>query len=76
MEPAYFVMAILGCADDGLQCRQERIEPIRYQSAAACQSAIDTALQRNSDLSYPMVGAACQRAGEQVVESKPAARRG
>ena len=63
MQPLYYAMAILGCGDDGAACQQVRTEPVRYQSAAACQAAMATALQRNTDLSFPVVQAACERRG-------------
>ena len=55
MEPVYFVMSILGCGDDGLQCREQRLEPVRYTSIAACQQAISGALHRNADIDFPVV---------------------
>jgi hypothetical protein len=63
MEPLYYVMAIMGCADSGDACREARVEPVRYQSAVACQAAMANVLQRNSDLEFPVVQAACQRSG-------------
>jgi len=66
MEPVYFVMAILGCGDDGMQCSQQRIEPVRYVNAAECQAAMPAALIRNTDIDFPVVGAACQPRGRQV----------
>jgi hypothetical protein len=60
MEPVLFVMAILGCGDDGQQCSQQRVEPVHYASAAACQAAVPRALMRNTDVDYPVVGAECQ----------------
>ncbi|URW75526.1 hypothetical protein M9980_13505 [Sphingomonas donggukensis] len=63
MEPLYFVMAILGCGDDGLACQQQRVAPVRYETAAACQAAMGNVLQQNADLSFPVVQAACQRRG-------------
>lgn len=71
MEPVYFVMAILGCADDGQACRQERIEPARYQSASACQAAMDAALMRNTDIAYPVIGAACEQRSQRSAEAAP-----
>lgn len=72
MDPVYFVMAILGCGDDGMQCRQERIEPVRYQTASECRAAIDSALMRNTDLSYPTIGATCQQSSDRMVENQAA----
>lgn len=68
MEPVYFVMAILGCSDDGMACSQARIEPVRYENAAKCQAAIDSVLPRQTDLDFPMVGASCQAQGGRVAE--------
>ena len=69
MEPLYFVMAILGCGDDGVSCQQARIEPVRYESAGQCQAAMTTALERNADLSFPVVQATCQRRGMNVAQA-------
>lgn len=77
MEPVLYVMAILGCADDASQCRNARVEPVTYQSAAACQAAMPAALMRNSDLSFPTISAACQQRGERMVRNEQQnARRG
>lgn len=70
MEPVYFVMAILGCGDDGGQCSQQRVEPARYQSAAQCQAAMPTALRRNTDIEYPVVVAACQQQGSRFAQQE------
>lgn len=71
MEPVYFVMAILGCGDDGAQCSQQRVEPARYQSVAQCQAAMPTALTRNSDIEYPVVVATCQQQGARFAQQAP-----
>jgi hypothetical protein len=71
MEPVLFVMAILGCSDDGGDCRQQRIEPVRYGTIAACQAAVPQALRRNTDVDFPVVGAQCQTLGQHVVEQRP-----
>jgi hypothetical protein len=70
MEPVYFVLAILGCGDDGSQCSQQRVEPARYESAAQCQAAMPAALQRSLDVEYPVVTAACQQSGERFAADK------
>jgi hypothetical protein len=69
MEPIYFVMAILGCGDDGAQCQQARLEPAHYQSAAACQAAAQTALQNNADLDFPVIAASCQRGNASTAQN-------
>jgi len=68
MEPVFFVMAIMGCDDGGMACRQERVEPVRYESAAQCNAAMSGVLARNADLDYPVVGASCMRSGERVAD--------
>lgn len=62
MEPMAFMMAILGCADDGMACREQRVEPVRYASARQCRAAVPAALERNSDIDYPVIAAACRAA--------------
>jgi len=78
MDQVLYVLAILGCGDDSAQCRQARVEPVRYTSIQACQEAMPAALQRNSDVEYPVISAACQRLTPQMVEARPpsAGRRG
>ena len=71
MEPVFFVMAIMGCDDGGSACRQERVEPVRYESAAACDAAVPAALGRKTDLDYPVVAAACQRADRRFADRVP-----
>lgn len=66
MEPVFYVMAILGCADGQAQCQQLRTEPVRYQSAAQCQVAMAETLARHTDLMFPTIAAACQRQGERM----------
>ena len=72
MGPVVFVMAIMGCDDGGMACQQARLEPVKYESAAQCQAAMEGALTRNADLDYPVVGASCMRQGERVADRVPA----
>ncbi|HWU94633.1 MAG TPA: hypothetical protein VN029_03480 [Sphingomonas sp.] len=78
MDQVLYVLAIMGCGDDSAQCRQARVEPIRYTSIQACQEAMPAALQRNTDVEYPVISAACQRLTPQMVDSRTqsAERRG
>ncbi len=76
MEPVFYVMAILGCGDGQEQCREARVEPVRYESAAQCQAAMATVLPRHMDLSFPTVAAACQRKGEQTARRETNRTRG
>lgn len=63
MEPLMFVMAILGCGESDAACREVWVEPVRYQSEAACLAATEAVLMRNDDLPYPTVVAQCRAAG-------------
>lgn len=73
MQPIFFVLAIMGCGDDSSACAEARVEPVRYETAAQCQAALPTALARNTDLSFPVISAACRSNGPQwVAKTKPA----
>ena len=63
MEPAYFLIAILGCADGGSACTPVATLPTRYVSAAQCSAQTSAALERATDFDFPTVMAEC-RAGE------------
>ena len=43
MEPVYYILAIMGCADEGAACQQARVEPVHYRSVAQCQAAMQAA---------------------------------
>lgn len=68
MEAAFFIMAIMGCGDAASACATARIEPAHYATVQQCQAAMAEALARNNDLDFPVVSAACQRNGAQMVE--------
>ncbi|WP_448662675.1 hypothetical protein ACG3SL_18785 [Sphingomonas sp. CJ20] len=72
MEPVLYVLAIMGCGDDSALCKQARVEPARYTSIMACQEAMPAALQRNTDIDYPVISATCQRQTPQMVQNRPA----
>jgi hypothetical protein len=71
MAPLVYIMAILGCGDDGATCSRERIAPASYQSVAECQAAMPAILARNTDLSYPVISASCERGGAQIADRQP-----
>ena len=62
MGPAYFVIAILGCADGGSQCTPVATLQTRYASEAECSAATAPALEANSNFDFPTLLARC-RAG-------------
>ncbi len=68
MEAAFFVMAIMGCGDAAATCATARVEPAHYATVQQCQAAMADVLARNNDLDFPVVSAACQRNGAQMVE--------
>jgi hypothetical protein len=74
MEPLFYVMAIMGCGDGSDQCAQARVEQVQYRSIQACQAAMPAALQRNSDLSYPVISAACRTQGQLLTQQQGSAR--
>lgn len=75
MEPLFYVMAIMGCGDGSDQCAQARVEPVHYQSIRACQAAMPGALQRNGDLSFPVISASCRASGQLLTQRRDNAHR-
>ena len=71
MDQVLYVLAIMGCSDDGAQCQQARVEAPRYASIDACQQAMPVALERNADLLFPVISATCQRQGARAADAKP-----
>ena len=76
MEPVFFVMAILGCGDDTAACAVTRIEPARYATVAQCRSEMTSVLARHTDLSFPVVSAACRPSGPMIVDAGKGATKG
>mgnify|MGYP001807075575 CR=1 FL=1 len=74
MTPVFFVLAIMGCDEGALGCSEARVEPARYATAAQCQAALPAALSRNTDLSFPVISAACRANGPQWVKADGAKR--
>lgn len=71
MDQIIYVLAIMGCGDDALGCQQARLEPVRYASYDACQEAMPRALERNTDLEFPVISAACQRRSGNLADTAP-----
>lgn len=76
MEPVFFVMAILGCGDGNYACAEARVELTRYATVQQCQASAPAALARHTDLSFPMISAACRSSGEQMANATSKAPRG
>ncbi len=60
MGPAYFVIAILGCADGGTGCTQVATLGTHYSSEAECTAATASALIENSGFDFPTLVASCR----------------
>ena len=60
MGPAYFVIAILGCADGGNACTPVATLQTRYATEAQCVAATGAALMDNSNFDYPTLVARCR----------------
>ncbi len=69
MGPAYYVIAILGCADGGAQCTPVATVPTRYESAASCAAGTANALVANSDLDFPTLLAQCRASHRKAAAS-------
>jgi acyl-CoA synthetase (AMP-forming)/AMP-acid ligase II len=76
MGPAYFVIAILGCADGGSACTPVTTLQTHYVSEAQCTAATGAALIDNSNFDFPTLVARCQH-GEtkSAEEQKPGAQK-
>ena len=60
MEPGYFIMAILGCADGSASCTPVATVPTHFASEATCAAATGDALMSRSDLDFPNLVAECR----------------
>ena len=70
MGPAYFVIAILGCADGSQACTRVATMPTQYANQQACAASVQSALVSNDDLDFPTLVAECQ-----AVKVQPGASR-
>lgn len=70
MEPLVYIIAIMGCGDDGVACQRERIAPATYSTAAQCQAALPVVLQRTGDLDYPVIQANCEATSQRAAQAQ------
>ena len=70
MGPGFFVLALLGCDDAEMMCREARVLDTHYVSAAECMAAVQTQLSANSDLDFPVIMGKCQPASPQMAARK------
>lgn len=76
MEPLFYVMAILGCTDGSSGCSEQRLIPAHYATVQQCEAAIPGQLERNTDVDYPVVSAACRASGPHLADSARGAHAG
>lgn len=60
MGPAYFIIAILGCGEADMSCDEIGRTASSYQDMGSCMAATEIAMQRHSDIPYPVVVAQCR----------------
>ena len=60
MEPVYYVIAILGCADGSTACTPVATVPTHYASHSACSAGTGDALLANSNFDFPTIVAQCR----------------
>jgi ABC-type proline/glycine betaine transport system substrate-binding protein len=70
MGPAFYIMAILGCADSETACQQVRLAETQYATEAACNSATSAILYENSDIAFPVVMAQCRPANRSMAAAQ------
>lgn len=69
MGPAYYVIAIFGCADGAIDCTPVATVPVRYESEAACSAATAPALVARTDLDFPTLLAECRATALPIADS-------
>ncbi|HZF94469.1 MAG TPA: hypothetical protein VEZ20_06295 [Allosphingosinicella sp.] len=63
MNTALYVIAILGCGEGEAPCQPVQVIEQRYESREACLAATDGALERASNVDFPVVVAECRAQG-------------
>lgn len=63
MNPALYVIAILGCGEGEAPCQPVQTAEARYESREACLAATGATLARLADLDFPTIVAECRAAG-------------
>lgn len=71
MGPAYFVIAIMGCADGGAACTPVATLPTQYATAGQCTAATGRALEDNNNFDFPTLVARCRRGASDSAAAEP-----
>ena len=66
MGPAYYVIAIFGCADGSAACAPAATMPVQYESRELCEAKVGAALAANTDLDFPTLEAECRAVNRPV----------
>ena len=67
MEPTFFIIAILGCADAATDCRDVATVPSAFRDRVSCIAAQEKALDDNAGLDFPTIVAQCRPADRMTV---------
>jgi len=70
MDPAYFVLAIMGCGDGSAACQLVREEQRVYRSEIECVADTDAALSGAMDLSFPEIMVDCRRISPEMARRR------
>jgi len=75
MEPVYYVIAILGCADGSTQCTPVATVPTQFASQQACSEGTQQALLARSDFDFPTLIAECRASHPRATAAQDKAER-
>jgi len=75
MEPNYYVIAILGCADGSTQCTPVATVPTQFASQQACSAGTQQALLALSDFDFPTLIAECRASHPRATAAQDKAER-
>jgi hypothetical protein len=75
MGPGYFIIAILGCADGAVDCKQVAVMPARYESFSACAAATQAVVMANTHIDAPTIVAECRAGTDLGMNREPHSRR-
>lgn len=70
MGPAYYVIAIFGCADGAAACTPVATVPTRYENIEVCTEAMTPALAASTDFDFPTLTAECRGVTRPVASSR------
>ncbi|HEX8216001.1 MAG TPA: hypothetical protein VF577_00930 [Allosphingosinicella sp.] len=72
MNPALYVIAILGCGEGEAPCQPVATAEARFESRQACLAATERTLARFAAADFPIVVAECRASGDAPSALRPA----